>query len=375
MFELMVVLHNLRQHPLRSCLTGCGLAVAVTAVVALVGIADRFEDAFLELYDERGADLVVQRTGGTVQLSIGIDQRIGDRIRALPHVRSVIGSLMDLVSFEQANLIAVVVNGWPPDSPVLDLVTIVSGRRLKPGDGRAVMLGKVLAANLGKTTGDKVEIYGEPFEVVGVFDSFSIYESGAVFFLLDELQRLTNRPGHVTGYIVDIDKSDGHNHVDQVRHEIEGLDKNLAVVPTGEFVESIAQIRVIRSMAWVTSFVAVILGAIGVSNTMVMSVLERRQEIGTLRALGWRTVRVVRLIVAEACVLCLCGAVIGSLLGIGTIKLLARLPATSGLIDGHLGLPVLAQACGLAMLSGLLGAIYPAVWASCRTPLDGLRSK
>lgn len=375
MFEFRIVLGHLRHRPLRSLLTAAGLAVAVTAVVALVGVAQRMEDAFLELYNARGGDLIVQRAGGTVQLSSGINERVGQQIRALPQVREVIGTLMDMVSFERQNLIAVLVNGWPIESPVLDAVTVTSGRRFQLGDRRHVMLGKTIAANLGKNVGEEIELYGERFEVIGIFDSFSMYESGAIFVLLDELQRLTNRPGHVTGYMVEVDRRDGGNHVDQVRREIEALDRTISVAPTREFVGNIAQLRVIRQMAWVTSFVAVVLGAIGVSNTMVMSVLERRQEIGTLRALGWRTVRVVRLIVAEACVLCIAGGLLGSLLGFGVIKVLARLPATSSLVDGHLGPLVLVQAASLALLSGLLGAAYPAVWASRRTPLDGLRSK
>src|SRR5262249_52609651 len=145
---------------------------------------------------------------------------------------------------------------------------------------------------------------------------FSIYESGGIFILLEELQRLTARPNHVSGYVVQVDKSEGKNRIAQIQHEIEALDSTLAVMPTGEFVHNIAQIRVVRAMSWVTSLVALIVGIVGTSNTMVISVLERRAEIGTLRAIGWRTQRVVRLVLSESLVMCLTGAAIGSLLGL-----------------------------------------------------------
>src|SRR5207253_4246145 len=103
---------NLWRRPMRSALTVIGLAVAVAAVVSLVGVSESLESSFLDLYLKRGADLVVQRRGGAVQLSKGISLSAGEQIRRIPGVREVIGSLMDLVSFEDQDLFMVIVNGW-----------------------------------------------------------------------------------------------------------------------------------------------------------------------------------------------------------------------------------------------------------------------
>ncbi|HEX3654442.1 MAG TPA: ABC transporter permease [Pirellulales bacterium] len=370
-----MVRKNLWLRPVRSWLTIAGLAIAVGAIVSLVGIAQRFEQAFLELYNRRGGDLVVQRAGGAMQLASGIDQRVGQRIRSLPHVQQVIGSLMDMVAFEQSDLFAVIVNGWEPDSPVLSAVDTVSGRRLRAGDRQRVMLGNVLAANLGKHVGDRIELYGEPFEVVGIFESFSILESGAVFVLLDELQRLMHRPNHVTGYLVEVDKTGGQNTVEQVQRQIEAFGPQISVLPTGSFIKSIAQIKVVRAMADVTSLVAIVIGALSVANTMTMSVLERRAEIGMLHAVGWRPSRVLTLILLESLLLCVVGAVAGCLLGLVTIKAMAHISALSGLVDGRLSASILLDGCLLALAAGMLGALYPAWWAMRLTPLAALRAK
>ena len=349
MRQATIVCKNLWLRPLRHAAVDRRTGDRGRAVVALVGVSRRFEQSFLELYNRRGGDLVVQRSGGAMQLSSGIDERLGEKIRRLPHVTQVIGSLMDLVAFEQNDLFAVIVNGWAPDCPVLDAVTVTAAGGSQAGDRRAVMLGSVLAKNLGKRVGDSIEMYGEQFDVVGIFESFSVYESGAVFVLLDELQRLTTMPGHVTGYVVEVDKnSSAADPVGQVRGEIEKLDPKLAVLPAGEFVHNIAQFKVVRAMAAVTSLVAIVIGAVNVANTMTMSVLERRSEIGMLRAIGWRRRRIVRLIVGESLLLCLLGAGVGSLLGWLTIRLLAHVPATAGMIDGQLSLAVIWQGFWLA---------------------------
>lgn len=366
---------NIRRRSFRTVLTICGLGVAVGAVVAVRGLSSGFETSFFRLYHEQHVDLVVQRAGGTVQLSLGIDEALHPKIEALPHVRQVIGGLMDVVAFEKAGLFAVIVNGWAPDCPVLEREKIISGRRLEAGDTHKVMLGDILANNLRKKVGDTVELYAEPFEVIGIFESFSVYESGAVFMLLSELQRLMDRPGKVTGYVVETDSPGNPEVVNEVRREIEQLAPNLNVVPTANFVHDISQIRVTQAAAWLTSAVASIVGVVGVLNTMFMSVFERSREIGTLRAIGWRKSRIVRMVLCESLILSVIGGAVGMLLGAIGVKLASRLPALSGLVVGITPAEALWEGAAIALVVGLLGAVYPAWWAAHLWPVEAMRRK
>lgn len=366
---------NLLRRSFRTLLTVCGLGVAVAAVVGLRGISAGFETSFFRLYHEQNVDLVIQRAGGTVQLSLGLDESLQPKIEALPHVRQVIGGLMDVVAFEQHNLFAVIVNGWAPNCPVLAREHMLSGRRLRAGDTHQVMLGEILAANLGKKVGDTVELYAEPFQVVGIFESFSVYENGAVFILLSELQRLTDRPHKVTGFVVETDSPGNPQVVDEVRQEIEKLAPDLNVVPTAKFVHEISQIRVTQAAAWLTSAVASIVGVVGVLNTMFMSVFERSREIGTLRAIGWRKSRIMWMVVCESMMLSALGGALGMVLGVLAVEAASRLPALSGLVAGTTPPEALLQGAAIALIVGLLGALYPAWWAAHLWPVDALRRK
>jgi putative ABC transport system permease protein len=350
---------NLRRRPARSLLTVLGLAVAVTAVVSLVGVSESLESSFLTLYTHRGADLVVQRRGGAVQLSKGIDLAFGDRMRQITGVSEVIGGLMDMIAFEDHDLFMVLVNGWEPDCPVLDRVHVLSGRRLKEGDRKSVMLGRILAANLGKQAGDTVQVYGQEFRIVGVFDSFSVYENGAVFMLLDELQRQMDRPGEVTGFVVDVADT-RPQAVAAVRRQIEALHPDVAATPCAEFVSSLMQMKITRAMSWFTSTFAIVIGAIGVWNTMAMSVFERRGEIASLRAMGWRKRRVARLILNEALFLSMMGAIVGIALGMSATRLLSHWKLTSGLVQGDVSPRAIGEGVCVALAIALLGAAYPA---------------
>jgi putative ABC transport system permease protein len=316
---------------------------------------------------------VVQRRSGAVQLSKGIPLALGDQMRALPQTEEVIAGLMDMLAFEDAGLFMVIVNGWEPNCPVLDRVTLTKGRRLQAGDRRRVMLGRILAENLQKKVGDTVEIYAQPFEIVGIFESFSVFENGAVFMLLDELQRQMDRPGQVTGFVVRARQHGDAQAVQKLRQQIESLDAEVAAVPCAEFVAGISQMRVARLMSRIVAVIAFVIGATGVLNTMVISVLERRSELGALRAIGWPRHRIIRLILCEAAALALIATVLGIVAGTAIILGLARWQLTSNLVQGDISFTAWAEAAILAQLMGLLGALIPAWQGASLAPATAMR--
>src|SRR5204863_7327553 len=134
------VLKNLARRPLRSLLTVFAIAIAIGSVVSLVGVATGFERTFLQLYEGAGVDLVVVRAGARQRLNSSLDESIGDKIRSVPGVLEVLPGLADVVSFEEANLYGVVVQGWKPETAVFNHLTLKQGRSLSPSDTKSVLL-------------------------------------------------------------------------------------------------------------------------------------------------------------------------------------------------------------------------------------------
>ena len=131
--------------------------------------------------------------------------------------------------------------------------------------------------------------------------------------------------------------------------------------------------RVASGMAWMTSMIALVIGAIGTLNTMMMSVLERTREIGILRAMGWQRRRVVAMIMLESCTMALVASIVGSLLAILLTWGLSRLGASRGILSPAIDGQVLAQGVAIALVIGLLGAFIPAWRASQMLPSDAFR--
>jgi putative ABC transport system permease protein len=363
---------NVLNRPMRTALTALGLSVAIAAVIILVGISWNFERSFLAIYRSKGIDMVIVRAGSSNQLASSLDVRLADRLRQIDGVADVAPSLMDTVAFEDKNLASVLVEGWEPESLMFRGIRLLSGRPLRRGDDRAVLLGRVLALNLGKMVGDLLDVAGESFRVVGIFESDSLFENGALIMPLTTLQKMMGREGQATGLVVAAKSSDPA-YLDGLRRGIEQAIPGVAATPARDYVVADTQIRLAKAMAWTTAVIAMVMGALGMLNTMLMSIFERTREIGILRAVGWRRSRVLALVLGEALAIALAGTAIGGVLAALGLRALMLSPTARGFIDPHIPPEVLGIALIMGVGLSLLGGLYPAARAAALDPTEALR--
>jgi putative ABC transport system permease protein len=362
---------NLWRRRLRTLLTLGGIGMAIGAFVGLVGFSRSFEHAWLLMYESGGTDIaVVQETF----LNTSVDETDGAKLRVLPDVAAatpMILNLMDLTP--EVNALAY---GWKADSYEFGGLQIIAGRRFRDGQPE-VMLGDLLAGSLHKGPSDTLEIQGTPFTVVGVYHGGSALEAGAVIMPVDQLQILGSEPGKVTAFHVRLKPAPPgeaqEQYIRRAQAEIQAALPGLRAVPAAERASNNQLVVLAHAAAWGTSSIALLIGILGIANTMAMSVFERTREIGILRALGWRSWRILALIELEAAALGLAGGVLGIAVGWGALRLLAELPQTASIVSASLPALMLAEALGIALLAGLAAGALPA-WRGARlSPVEALR--
>jgi putative ABC transport system permease protein len=377
---LTFIAKNLIRRRMRTILTVLAIAVSVGTMAGLLSVSRRFSDAMEESFRQRGVDLVVMAAGVINQLSSDIDESVVEEIRKIPGVKAVAPGLVELVEVDTGSTsVSVMVQGWPPENFTFNELPLVSGNWLDFNQRGKVLLGSLTAENLKKGVGDTLQILQQPFEVTGIYDSFVVYEKGGMIMPLKELQELMGRQGSVTGISVVCDAvPDKADVVQKVKEQIEsisasGRKKRLVASTVQDYLKSAAHLQIAKGMAWLIAAIAMVIGTIGMMNTMVMSVLERVHEIGILRAVGWPRTRVVHMVLGESLLLVAIGTVVGILGAAALVSLLTQVPAVSGFIDGRMSGTAIGQALAVAAAMGLVGGIYPALRAARLDPTEALR--
>ena len=365
------VLKNLRRRRLRTLLTLSGIGMAVGAFVGLVGFSTAFEQQWMRIYSSSGTDFSVIQ--GSF-LNTTLDQSATARIQALPMVAQVSPTIFNLMDVTPE--INALVYGWRADAFEFNSLKILAGRRVRDGQPE-VMLGDMLAQDLKKAPGDRLELQGTEFRVTAIYHASSTLEAAAIVMPLGELQQLSGMDGKVSTIDVRLRPAPGGEaqdaYIKSAQAAIQTAIPGARAVPAAERASSNQFVKLAQTSAWGTSLLALLIGILGIANTMAMSVFERTREIGILRALGWRQWQVLAHIEVEAALLGLGGGILGIGLGWCALCVLAVLPQTASFFVATLQWPVLVQALAIAILAGLIAGALPAWRAGKLSPVDALR--
>jgi putative ABC transport system permease protein len=392
MYFVAIILKNLTRRPIRTALTILGLAVAVGSMIALLGVSKNFRSSLGDTFALRRVDLIVVPAGAADQLSGEIPDTVVEQVAKWDDVEAVDAALVELSKMETRDPRGpddvppsrpVLVQAWRPDNFGFGDMEIVAGRSLAPSDTGhfRAMLGSQLAENLKKNVGGHVTISRRKFEIIGVFKSSSVYETGGVLTLLKDYQDVSGREGVVTGFSLRVRKKTDNPdaEVEAVRQRIQALTDEkgrsleLAADRPQKYLDDAIHLKITGAMAWMVSAIAILIGVISMLNTMAMSVLERTQEIGILRAVGWPPGRVIRMVLGEAVLIALASAFVGSVGAIAGTYLLALSPRVSGFLEPGIAFSVIAQGTIITVLIGLLGGAYPAIRAARLLPTEAIR--
>jgi putative ABC transport system permease protein len=379
MYFSTVVVRNLTRRPIRVILVVLASSIAVGAMVALVGISESFARSFASILQDRGVDIVVMEDKSQ-QMSSRIPESFGQSIQQVAGVREVGPSLVDVIAIENTSMMGVPVSGWKPGSYLFDRLKMIAGESIGEDDRRGVILGQGIAEVTKKKPGDRMDVEGMEFHVRGIYFASNVLEQNGIIMALRDMQDLVASPGSVTGFsVVMEDSSRSSDDVQRVMRDIESLPHpegshfRVKVQATDAYLRNSNEMRSVQAMAWLTSMISLIVGAIGMFNAMLTFVYERTREFGVLRALGWRRRRLITMVLYESCGLSLLGSLSGVVGAVILTRLLSIAPQVRGYVDGTISISVMLQGICVGTLVGLLGGVYPAYLAGKMLPSEVIR--
>lgn len=365
----ILVLKNLLRQRTRSALTILGIAVGITTVVALGVIADGLKSTSGQIIQAGDADFMVGQKGAAdLTFSTVTDQEWAE-VAAVPGVERATGVVIYIKRVGDNPFFVTV--GIQPEQLAATPLNVVAGERYPVGTSDRIMLGSRAAADLGLGVGDSLTIADRAFQIVGIYQTGNIWQDSGAYAPLAAVQEMSGRTGVVT--VVYVSLAEGADQ-ETVARAIENASPQLATIQnTDDYGEIDQGMQLIDAANLAISLLAVGIGAIGVTNTMVMSVFERTREIGILRSVGWRGSRIFRMIVGESLLLCVVAAAVGTLLGMLAIRAVMLIDAVGGLLEPKYSTEIFVRAVLVSIVVALVGAAYPAIRAVRLTPMEALR--
>lgn len=386
-----IVLTNLRRRLTRTLLTSAGIAVGVATIVALLSFTQGLRESAGQLVHLGGSELGVFQAGSSEPATSLLPESIAGRLRALPGIADATPLLLIVEGVKREP--AAVVFGADPDGFFTRQLVILAGRRADgPQAGldatrarratghadhpivlppnRTVLVGDRLAGQLKLHPGSTLAIRGRPYRVVGVYHSGITFEDAGAVLDLADAQALTGRRGEVTNLIVML-AAGTRAGVAAARIE-RALPGTRAITDSQQAFRAGANGTLIAKAILVIVAIAIIVGVIGVANTMAMAIAERRAELGLLSTVGWSPLRVAALILGEGVAVSLLGAAGGLLLGVLGADELVRALGVSSYVSPAVTAWGLGRGLLVGVAIGVLGGIYPAWRVTRMTPLKAL---
>ena len=363
----VLVLRNLFRQRVRTLLTVLGISIGITTVVALGAITSGLKGTMGELVHGGGADFMVAQAGASDLSFSAVSERDVRLIAARPDVDRATGMLLEVADVGSSPYFMIF--GYAPESLAGEGLRLLSGRLVEEPD--EILLGADAARELGRSTGEEVVLDRRSFHVVGLFRTGDKLRDSGAIASLETVQRIASKQDVVTGVFVAVRRGSSPQ---AVAAAIERDLPHLAAISTvADYAEVDQGVQIMDALTLAISVLAVGIGAIGVMNTMIMSVFERTREIGVLRAIGWRSSRILRLIATESLFLCVIAAAVGIGAGVAASRAVLLVPSVSAFLAPAYPLSIFVRALFVGVAVALVGAVYPAVRAVRLSPMEALR--
>jgi putative ABC transport system permease protein len=370
-------LKNIERQKVRTLLTALGIMVGIASVVTLSSFAEGINTFVQSSLQLSSGKIMVQQVGsGGFMTGFSGSDITTDQVNSLLGVDGV----EDVVPI---NIYIASGAGFAPDLVVIGIdptkgeyftgpsVGMYSGRGFDETSGESgiMVIGRDLSEKKNLNVGDFIKVKNKDFEIVGVMERINNANiDGSAMVHIEDLQDALGVETYQFVYVIPADI----RQVEAIADNIKNMDETLSASTSKDIARQSSQtVDQLRVFTFGLGAIAAVVGGLGVLNTMIMSVIERRKEIGVMKAIGATKKSIIVQIISESSMISVIGGLVG--IGIGFIGAAGLTALTNGSIPATVTPQLAFVGIVFSLTLGAIGGVYPAIKASNLDPVEALR--
>lgn len=387
---------------IRSWLTMIGIFIGIAAVVALISLGQGFKQAVNKEFERLGTDKLfitaksrfgAPGTNAAIELTED-DMKVVKKVSGIDNIAGTV-FVNSKVEFED-NVGFYLIHSFPEgeerrlEAEVHNL-KIKGGRELRDNDKFSTVVGidfveKELLGSPIKLR-DKILINDKEFIVVGILQRTGDPVTDKIFFIPeDTLREEFDEPDRLNSIIVKVANVENiHSIAEKIKSDLRRFrnvkrnEEDFDIQTPENLLSSFGDIiNIVQSVLIGIAAISLLVGGIGIANTMYTAVVERTKEIGIMKSIGAQNKDILLIFIIESGLLGLIGGLIGIIIGSGLskgVELMAKNALGTNLIEAYFSYYLLFGALLFSFLIGVVFGVMPARQAALLQPVDALRSK
>ena len=385
-----MAINSIRHRKLRSWLTVIGIIIGVAAIISLVTVSRSLESTIESQFEQFGANrILISPKGfqGPGTSSEGLTTQDLETVEKISGFKYVIPGLFISTEVRHKDEVEFTLIASVPaenfEEFFLDSgIELQEGRFIEEGDKFEAVVGSRVIEDMFDSPlklGSKIEIKGEEFKIVGVLKEIgNSQDDNQINIPLETAREIFNKPDDVDVIVAQVKVADDIPLLqEKIERELEDErdDTNFQVVTATQILEQINEVLGIIQFVLVgIAAISLIVGGIGIMNSMYTSVLERTKDIGIMKAIGAKNLDIFEIFLIESGLIGLVGGFFGTILGSVIALVIGEFSKNAGfLLNIKIEFLVLVFGLFFAFVAGMLSGVLPAMQAAGLKPADALR--
>ena len=385
-----MAINSIRHRKLRSWLTVIGIIIGVAAIISLVAVSRSLESTIESQFEQFGANrILISPKGfqGPGTSSEGLTTQDLETVEKISGFKYVIPGLFISTEVRHKDEVEFTLIASVPaenfEEFFLDSgIELQEGRFIEEGDKFEAVVGSRVIEDMFDSPlklGSKIEIKGEEFKIVGVLKEIgNSQDDNQINIPLETAREIFNKPNDVDVIVAQVKVADDIPLLqEKIERELEDErdDTNFQVVTATQILEQINEVLGIIQFVLVgIAAISLIVGGIGIMNSMYTSVLERTKDIGIMKAIGAKNLDIFEIFLIESGLIGLVGGFFGTILGSVIALVIGEFSKNAGfLLNIKIEFLVLVFGLFFAFVAGMLSGVLPAMQAARLKPADALR--